>query len=130
MQLLRAISAVDCTIVLREKGVPNGSLADDFCRLLGSVGTITLQTLRGILHCNKYNASIPFSGRRLLIIGKEIQHKLSLNKATFIWELSSLDWFPRDTYLTHLVKLYQDLVQWSQLPTIWTIMTLDRTKIP
>ena len=70
-----------------------------------------IRTYAFLLHCNKYNASIPFSGRRLLIIGKEIQHKLSLNKATFIWELSSLDWFPRDTYLTHLVKLYQDLVQ-------------------
>ena len=42
----------------REKGVPNGSLADDFCRLLGSVGTITLQTLRGILLLPRRRLSI------------------------------------------------------------------------
>ena len=33
----------------REKGVPDRGRADDFCRLLGSVGSNTLQTLRGIL---------------------------------------------------------------------------------
>ena len=32
----------------REKGVPNGSLADDFCRLLGSVGNYHARLLRGI----------------------------------------------------------------------------------
>ena len=36
-------------LFLNREGVPDRGRADDFCRLLGSVGSNTLQTLRGIL---------------------------------------------------------------------------------
>ena len=57
-------------------------------------------------HCNKYNASIPFSGRRLLIIGKEIQHKLSLNHSNIYLGVE----FPRLVPKEHLFDTFGKVV--------------------
>ena len=64
------------------------------------------------MHCNKYNASIPFSGRRLLIIGKEIQHKLSLNHSNIYLGVE----FPRLVPKAHLFDTFGKVV--SRLRTM------------